>query len=180
MANPTRGKHWIQTASGRQFWPLDPRPEDLDLGDIAHALSNLCRFGGHCREFYSVAQHSIHVSCEVQPRALKAAGLMHDATEAYLIDLPRPIKDALPEYRVAEDRLWRVIAKRYGLPEVLPEEVKEADERMLATEQRDLMAAPPREWEFGHEPYDWNVRGHNNRAYTARVFLRMARELGIE
>ena len=74
---------WIQTYLGIQFWPLDPRPEEVMLFDIAHSLSNMCRFTGHCREFYSVAQHSVIVSQNV-PREDAAWGLLHDASEAYM------------------------------------------------------------------------------------------------
>ena len=82
---------WIQTMSGVIFYPLDPRPEEIRIEDIAHALSHQCRFAGHCREFYSVAEHSVRVSREL-PQEFMLWGLLHDASEAYLVDLPRPIK----------------------------------------------------------------------------------------
>ena len=84
---------WIQTFTGRAFYVLDPRPEDVDIEDIAHALSMQCRFAGHCREFYSVAQHSVTASWLVPPEDA-LWGLLHDAAEAYVVDLPRPIKRA--------------------------------------------------------------------------------------
>jgi uncharacterized protein len=87
----TRTGDWIQTYTGKQFWPLSPLPEDIVIEDIAHALSMQCRFGGHVRTFYSVAQHSVHVSLLVEPQ-YALWGLLHDAAEAYLVDLPRPIK----------------------------------------------------------------------------------------
>jgi hypothetical protein len=138
---------WIQTFTGRQFWPLEPRLEDIDILDIAHALSNLCRYGGHVLHFYSVAQHCVYVSRVVPPEhALR--GLLHDASEAYLIDVPRPIKHAIgmEAYREAEKRLEAIIYERFGLSGDEPECIKTADNQMLRTEQRDLMAPAPAEW----------------------------------
>jgi hypothetical protein len=131
----------MQTYSGRQFWPLDPRSEDLDVLDIAHALSNQCRYAGHCRRFYSVAQHSVLVS-RIVPLKHARWGLLHDATEAYLVDLPRPIKrySALgDEYRRIEDVLMAVICSRFRMLPMEPKCVKEADDIALMTEKRDLM-----------------------------------------
>lgn len=144
MSNEKRFGDWCQTFTGRQFWPLDPRPEDIDIADIAHALSLLCRFGGHCRVFYSVAEHSVRVS--QMPGAIfdphtALAGLLHDASEAYLIDVPRPIKGWLAGYREIESRLQGAIFERYGLPFSAGDWVKHFDEVLLATEARDLMGA---------------------------------------
>lgn len=133
--------NWIQTYGGTAFYPLDPRPEDIHIEDIAHALAHQCRFAGHTVEYYSVAEHSWHVARLVPPE-LRLAALLHDATEAYVIDLPRPIKEMLPEYRVMEDRVWKVICARFGLPIDMPREVKYADEAMLATEGWQAMKPP--------------------------------------
>lgn len=134
---------WILTYTGRQFWPLAPRAEDVDLEDIAHALAHLCRFAGHCRVFYSVAQHSVHVSERVHSRyALE--GLLHDAAEAYLCDVARPIKPALAGYEAAESQLMAVIRARFGLTGLELGGVQVADRRMLCTERRDLMH--PNHW----------------------------------
>jgi len=145
------GTDWIQTFSGRRFFPLEPRAEELDVADIAHALSLLCRFNGHCLRFYSVAEHSLRVSKACPPEYTRW-GLMHDAAEAYLSDLPRPIKQCMPFFRDCEDRLLRVIADRYDLGWPMPVEVAAADTRLLATEARDLMVAPPASWELGQDP----------------------------
>lgn len=138
---------WIQTYTGRQFWPLEPRLEDVDIVDIAHALSNLCRYGGHVERFYSVAQHCVLVS-RVVPREHALRGLLHDASEAYLIDVPRPIKRAegMEAYREAEKRLEVVIYERFGLSPQDPECIKTADNQLLRTEQRDLMKPAPAAW----------------------------------
>ena len=97
---------WFLTTTGRQFWPASPDPEQIQIEDIAHALSNLCRFGGHTREFYSVAQHSVLVSQNV-PDDLRLVGLMHDATEAYCGDMIRPLKNVLPEFKELENGIWK-------------------------------------------------------------------------
>ena len=136
---------WLQTATGGQFWPMDPRPEEVQLDDIAHALSHLCRFAGHCREFYSVAQHSVLVSQYV-PRAHAFQALLHDAAEAYLVDLPRPLKLELPDYRNLEKRVQAAIYQRFHLPAEEPPCIKAADDRVLGQEHRDLMAVTPFDW----------------------------------
>src|SRR5690242_11754504 len=87
---PRRGD-WMQTYTGRRFWPLDPRVDDIDIGDIAHHLSLVCRFAGACREFYSVAQHCVGVSYVCDPKDA-LWGLLHDAAEAYVGDMVRPLK----------------------------------------------------------------------------------------
>lgn len=140
---------WIQTYTGRRCYPLAPRVADLCVTDIAHALANLCRFTGHVQTFYSVGEHSVRVAdaLEAQGRTLDEMfwGLMHDASEAYLQDLPRPLKH-LPEfatYRAAEERMMRAVAERFGLPWPQPACVDHADKVLLATEARDLM--PQRE-----------------------------------
>lgn len=138
----TREGSWMMTYTGRPFYPYDLRPDDFHIEDIAHALSMLCRYGGHCREFYSVAEHSVHVSRLVSPRNA-LCGLMHDATEAYLVDMPRPIKVGFPQYKEMEAKLWAHIAARFGLPERFPDEVETADGHMLFHEQAAIMHPTP-------------------------------------
>lgn len=143
---------WIQTFTGRQYWPAAPHPDDIDIKDIAHALSHECRYGGHCRKFYSVAEHSYWVSALV-PREHAFVALLHDAPEAYIKDIPRPIKRSLPDYRALEDLNWGAIAAKFSLPIELPDCVHHADIAMLLSEQRALM--PIRLWdqeEFHIEP----------------------------
>lgn len=129
---------WMQTNSGRRFYPLDPRPHEIDREDIAHALSLLCRYGGHVDRFYSVAEHCILMSQAVAPEKALAA-LLHDATEAYVCDVPRPLKRQLPAYRDIEDRVWWAVAVHFGIDLALPGEVTEADNRILLTERAALM-----------------------------------------
>lgn len=138
---------WIQTYTGKAFWPMDPRPEEVDIEDIAHALSMQCRFGGHSRCFYSVAQHSLLASI-LAPEEHALSALLHDASEAYLVDLPRPIKQApsLWAYADIERRVQAAIAEHFGLPAELPACVKRIDDVLLATEARDLMAPHPMPW----------------------------------
>lgn len=124
---------WILTYSGKRFSFLDIDPEAIDIGDIATALSNICRFTGHLDQHYSVAQHCVLVSHLVEPH-LAFEGLMHDASEAYCGDVSSPLKARLPDYREIEGRVDRAIRAKYGLPLVETPDVKVADLRMLASE----------------------------------------------
>lgn len=141
----------IITYSNGWIHPLEPDPENIEIGDIAHALSNQCRFTGHTKEFYSVAQHSVIVSEWLEHRyddmdpsygSEVLWGLLHDASEAYLSDIARPVKNTEPlksVYHEAEDRLTRAIAEHFGLELPMPAVVTEADNVVLVTEARDLM-----------------------------------------
>src|SRR5919206_1056969 len=137
---------YLQTVSGRWVNPFDPDPEQLDAGDIARALANQCRFGGHSRVFYSVAQHSVIVSRLVEERGGDVedafAALMHDATEAYLGDMPHPLKHRSPlgaDFKAAEENLERAIRARFRIKADVPQ-IKSADRALLATERRALPA----------------------------------------
>jgi hypothetical protein len=144
VAGQRRGD-WMQTYSGRQFWPVDPRADEIDIVDIAHALSMQCRFAGHCLKFYSVAEHSVHLSHVVPPEDALWA-LLHDASEAYLTDVVRPLKPFLSGYGEAEDAVMRAVCDRFRLPHEVPASVKIADGRILADEAAQNMAAPPVAW----------------------------------
>ncbi len=179
MRSPT-DTSWIQTHSGGRFYPLTPRASDVNLDDIAHALSNICRFNGQCSTFYSVAQHSVLVSTIVCNRAA-IWGLLHDAAEAYICDLPRPMKRApgMKAYNVAETNVLNVIAEALALPKEMPESVKRADIYALATEARDLMPNRDRSaWAWLPAPLtDIITPWSPKRSY--REFLTRARQLDL-
>ncbi len=144
---------WIQTHSGRRFNPTNPNPDAIVIQDIAHALSMQCRFSGHCKKFYSVAQHSVLVSyiCDSQDALW---GLLHDASEAYLVDVPRPLKRSgkFGAYIEFESKMQEAICRRFALPFQEPASVKKADTKLLATEARDLMSPLHSDWDQPVEP----------------------------
>lgn len=149
----------ICTASGEYVNILEPWSFTPRIEDIAHALSNLCRFTGHTRVLYSVAQHSWLVS-EILPDHLKLHGLLHDASEAYLGDVSRVLKHSplLYGYRIAERNVQTRINAAFGLPGKEPAEVKAADLRLLTTERRDLLPPGP-DWKLlrGVEPLEQRI-----------------------
>ncbi len=161
---------WIQTHTGKAFDLLDPKPDQIDVEDIAHALAHLCRFTGHARRFCSVAQHSCFVA-EIAaefwqaehgtpcPARVALAALLHDAPEAYIGDVSSPLKIALrgegtiSEYDQIEARICEAIYERFGMYTIragavnVPGLIKRADLIALATEHRDLFdGPPPRSW----------------------------------
>lgn len=150
---------WMQTYTGRQYWPLDPRPDDVCLEDIAHHLGMLCRYCGACRRFYSVAEHSVgvlHVVTEwlaaiahPRPLPIRKHALTHDAPEAYCHDLIRPIKRCVHGYVEVEEANATAIAWALRLPIISGVErdlIKAADNAMLLAEQAALMAPAPAKW----------------------------------
>lgn len=160
----------MELASGRMVDPLEMTADDVELGDIAHALALICRYGGHAKRHYSVAEHSLLVerivSMEGGGPELGLWALLHDASEAYLGDVVRGLKKtgAMKEYRLAEARLQTVINEKWGLRGATPKEVKSADDRVLANEAWVLMRSKGQGWDVGrpvpgvvvteHEP-DW-------------------------
>lgn len=182
---------WIQTYTKKRFHLLDPRPEDFDIKDIAHALANICRFAGHVRKFYSVAEHSVRVAeytqnsfpegqlhlwihgC-VNAKQMAFAALMHDAPEAYICDVARPFKH-LPEfafYREIEAKLEQQIAVALGVVYPLPYHIKIADEILLGTEARDLMSPCIDGWRFRYRRLPNRIRPWSPRK-AERRFLDM-------
>jgi 5'-deoxynucleotidase YfbR-like HD superfamily hydrolase len=147
---------WFQTYTGIQFWPLDPRPEECLIEDIAHALALQCRFNGHCKYFYSIAQHSVLVSKIVKPENA-LWGLMHDAAEAYVGDMVRPLKSSQPFFREVEAKVMAAICDKFGLPRQEPSEVKKADDIVLMTEKRDLLVTSPAKWIVKAEPMSGKI-----------------------
>lgn len=129
----------IRTYSGLYVDPLDPDPEVITIGDIAHALSMECRWNGHAQRFISVAEHSLNVVQYIRERhpdnfSLQLQALMHDASEAYLKDLPSPVKDRIPGYRQAQDHLMEIIAEKFCFAFPFNPIVKEADKFNLKYE----------------------------------------------
>jgi hypothetical protein len=154
MIERRQGSDWICTYTGRKFFPLDPDVTQIDIVDIAHALSLVPRYAGHIATFYSVAQHSVLVSNRCSPSEA-LWGLLHDASEAYIGDMPRPLKrtEAMAPYRDAEKNLQSVICKCFGLPKTEPPSVKEIDNRILYTEAAQLFPRRHRDWRDHAEPY---------------------------
>lgn len=138
-----RNGYFMHTFSGRKFFPLDPRSDEITIGDIAHALANQCRFNGHSTKFYSVAEHAWHCSFLV-PQEFALEALLHDAAEAYLGDIIRPLK-LVPEisnaYLPIEKAVEKVVAERFKLTYPWPKSVKQADEAMATTELDQIIAA---------------------------------------
>lgn len=129
---------FIRTYLGLDFHPYNPQPEEINIQDIAHALACTCRFGGHCREYYSVAQHSVFVSLECQAEHA-LTGLLHDAVEAYIGDIPRPVRKGLREFNDLEQQVWKILANKFNLPTALPADVIHADQTLLCFEFDQLL-----------------------------------------
>lgn len=153
---------WIETVSGRKFHFLDPQPEEIDIDDIATALSNNCRFTGQFRKFYSIAEHSVAVS-ELSGNSL--VGLLHDASEAYLQDIASPVKGHLANYRELEDKVMRAIAARFGFEYPYGPEVKFADVVQLSTEARHGLPSRGNNW-------DWAFLWHEGRPKRSGIIPR--------
>ncbi|WP_367354166.1 hypothetical protein [Agrobacterium pusense] len=142
---PPRTGDFMQVFSGRKYWPMDPRPHEVHIEDVAHSLAMQARYAGHCIKFYSVAEHSVliarHLAAKHAPE-VALAGLLHDAPEAYCVDIPRPLKPYLTNYRAIEQDNWLAIAARFGLSKELPREVHDADNRIIADELVNLREMP--------------------------------------
>lgn len=169
-----RAGDWMQTFTGKQFWPLDPRPEDIDPLDIARALSMLCRYNGHVDRFYSVAEHCVLMSLWV-PEEDALWALLHDATEAYVGDMIRPLKRHMPDYQDAENRVMAAIVERFGLSSLsMPSSVHEADSRILLTERNTLMGLTSHKWVVDSlEPLPVHVVGDDPMFAEARYLDRL-------
>lgn len=146
MKGRSRLGDWMLTATGGMFWPLDPLPEEINIRDIARGLAMKCRYGGHVTRFYSVAEHSVYVSENV-PSEYARQALLHDATEAYLGDMIRPLKyqDDLAGFKRIEDALEPVILERFGCARKLYPAVKLVDNRILHDEHQ-IRPPTPRPW----------------------------------
>ncbi len=151
MSNGT----WMQTVSGRRVSLVAPDPDTLYIPDIAYSLAGICRFTGHCKPRYYVAEHCIRVA-EILPPILRLQGLLHDAAEAYFNDLSRPAKGLLPEYKKLEDAFLEVIYTKW-LRFRNDDIVKKADDILVATEGRDLMGNTA-DWHLSEAPLGKQIR----------------------
>jgi hypothetical protein len=172
---------WMLTAGGRKVVINAIEVSDIAIEDIAASLAKICRFTGHCRIFWSVAEHSMLVSAILASRfpndhELQLCGLLHDATEAYLQDLATPLKNLIADYGALEHAAWFAVAERFGLPLSMPLAVKIADVEALAVERRDLMPEHEERWSIlegikppairiGQAERDWR---HNERLFLDR------------
>lgn len=178
---------FIETYTGRTFKPLEPEWSDVRIEDIAHALGNQCRYSGHSRFRYSVGEHSVRVSEAIEEAGGSYVeqmwGLLHDASEAYLVDLPTPLKAtrALGDpYRAAESLLMAAICHRFGLPKKQPEIVGVFDVRLLATEVRDLMHGERDYWKkIKAEPLPGRIRPWADGVAEAEFLRRFRRLEGV-
>lgn len=178
-SNPERKGLWIHTNSGKQFYAFDPHPDDIDIGDIAQGLALTCRYSGQCDDFYSVAQHSVIVSYLV-PKEYALAGLLHDAPEAYITDIPRPIKHMLNEnnnmFSNMEAAIYKAIAQKFGIQETVPDEVHAIDYHIVADEANVLFTPPP-EWSKWYEPLGVEIKPFWEWSLAKEIFLKRFMEL---
>lgn len=171
----TRNGDWMQTYTGKQFWPIDPRSEDVCIEDIAHALSMMCRYNGHCQWFYSVAEHSVYVSKHV-PKEFALWGLLHDAAEAYVADIVKPAKRFISGYADVERRIMIAICEKFGLDTSEPASVKLIDTSILGDEMAQVMGTPPSEWNLPYKPLGQIILGLDP-AKARRLFLDRYKEI---
>jgi uncharacterized protein len=151
--------HWMTTYTGGKVVPAFVQPNQFHLLDIATALARTCRFNGHCREFYSVAQHSVILAAHMPTKELAREALLHDAPEAYLNDIVKPVKNELPDYNRLYEKFYAAIATRFGIPDTLSPEVIEGDLRMLATERVQLIRDQASSWTIDgvYDPYSYTI-----------------------
>lgn len=146
---------WMQLTHGGQFWPMDPRADEIFIEDIAHSLAMQCRYAGHCLSFYSVAEHSVLMAQWFKAQGMAEyalTALLHDAPETYLVDVPRPVKPFLPGYKEAEQRVWLAVAERFRLNPIISAHVHDADNRILHDERAQNMSPCVVPWNLTGEP----------------------------
>lgn len=169
-------KPYIETYSGREFWFMDPSEDDISIEDIAAALSKICRFTGHTKKFYSVAEHSINVSQLCSPEEA-LAGLLHDAAETYLGDIASPIKQYLFDYHKWENNILEKIFNKYDLTYPPSYEVKQADAIALKSEAFHLMETRGRGWDIPGDvlftPKCWTPEQAEENFLAEFTYLRM-------
>jgi hypothetical protein len=166
---------WIRTYTGAKVNPVQLRSEDVNIIDIAHSLSNLCRFTGHVRFFYPVALHSVLVSRACSPKN-RLWGLLHDAAEPYINDIASPVKcqREFKIYRSLERKIQGIIAGVFGLPKQIPEEVNIIDHHIVQDEGSFLF----NNWELppGHHKR-WTDFPEITPREAEKIFLKTFNEL---
>lgn len=163
---------WIQTYTGKQFFPLEPNIDAICIEDIAYSLGKICRFNGHTTCFYSVAEHCLHVSHFVS-KENAMWGLLHDASETYLIDMPRPLKPVLNGYKEIEERVHKCVAKKFGLCWPMPKEIKKVDTAILHDEMLRVMSKKPKAWpQLIYPPLGVTIVGMEHQEATAKFLKR--------
>ena len=175
---------WTQTSRDIRFDLAEPNPDDVDMEDIAHALSQICRFTGHTKVFYSVAQHSCLACKEAVRRNCHSDvvkwALMHDTAEAYTGDISRPVRNLLgTDIAEIEGRIYSAIVQRFNLPFMIPEEVFEIDNALLHTEALQLLGEPAGVWEPMPPPLDIHITPWTSKV-AYQTFIAKAELLGIE
>lgn len=149
---------WMQTYTGKAFYAMDARVEDIDIADIAHSLSLQCRYNGHVDHFYSVAEHCIHLAGLFPDDPDMALwGLLHDAAETYIGDMVRPLKKHMPTFMEIDDHITSLVARRFELKgTTIPPEVHLVDAQILHNEREALMTRvqPPQAWDVPGGPID--------------------------
>ncbi len=160
----TTNTFWIETYTGRTFYIQEPSPDYVCLKDIAHSLSNLCRYNGHCEKFYSVAEHSVHVAKFIEflkfPTTVVMAALLHDACEAYTGDFPSPIKWAIPELQTMEKKIQEAVHEHFNIgPQAYKNKViDDIDKRIVQDERKALMTKSCLPWAVdGYVPLNITV-----------------------
>ena len=139
---------YIETVSGIKFEFTNPKPEQFDIKDIAHALAMNCRYTGHSNVFYSVAEHSWQMARMLSnlPKEVQLGALLHDASEAYITDIASPIKQHLPDYQMMEDNILSALFDKYGLEYPMHPAIKVADRAMLSIEAHYLLPSQGNDW----------------------------------
>jgi len=170
----------IQVNSGKYISLTDPNAGDFDIHDIAHALSNTGRFGGHADKFYSVAQHCVLGSYKAQYEYTAFEFMLHDASEAYLMDVPSPLKHELPAYEMLELMWEKELSRHYGVSYPFRPEIHRLDLEALATEKRDLLSNNHEDWSILDGINEWPERIHVwHPLYAKYRYLKRMKELDV-
>lgn len=187
-------KDWMATFTGHAVYPLDLKPEDIRLNDIAHSLSQQARYNGHCRFPYWVAQHCVYISRALErdgyDNYVQRVGLLHDASECYTGDMTRPMKNSLKKkltehgadaglFKEIEADVQKVIAKRFGLTFPWHQAVEEYDTRITQDEKKQLFVVQDTVWTIPLPPLSITITEWPW-ADAKREYLNRARELGID